>query len=278
MSSGRIGTGQTLFVALGLIVFLAGWVALCGTGFYWLYGNLSRDQQAAAESLKWLTWPFVFMAALGPMFMLIWMGGLRVVRDVLQLQNLIGTLPEQAEKMQVSLIDFQDLTTGLTRQVNDIQTKTEAMRATVKEFDEIRAQLLTDVSRVNESQSAASASDGVEVGEAQQLGHLQEFQDLFAEAQKFFYGALGRYNSPRENPNVGEPLIVQSGAGNFSRVTETLRSGGWFRKKDAEGNNRVAGFILRAFELERTTRGSARSNMTAKTVEQLRDLRPPPPK
>lgn len=292
MNSVSVGQGgKTAWAAFGLTAFLLVWVSLCGAGFYWLYGHFADDPKSAAESLQWMTWPFVILAALGPIFMLIWMGGLRIVRDILNLQGMLSTISIQTQAiekvpadLEVKVVNLEQtvrkatermesVTTPLDERAGEWNLLAEKMTAIVQEFLKIRGELLADVSRVNsaigEPQKLETEFQGAEGAAA----HIIEFNELFLEAQKFFFGALGRYNATAQ-----EPLIVRSGGGNFGEITETLRSGQWFRTKDPESNNKVASFVLRAFELERTTRGGTRSTMTAATVRGLRDSRPPPAK
>src|SRR5262245_28218625 len=176
---------------LGLIVFLLVWLGLCTAGFWYLYIQVTRgfsDPQSALTALQWMTWPFVVLAIAGPVVVILSIGGLRIIRDLLQMQKLIINLPTQLDSMQTVLSEFRQL----------------------------RAQMLTDVSRVRgddstsseEAVAAAPAQDSS--GADRRAEHLDEFFELYNEAKEIFYPALEEYNA-----RGGEPLIVAPGGANF---------------------------------------------------------------
>lgn len=225
----------------GLILFLLLWLVTCGGGFWFLYQGVagrSGEPEVALRALQWMTWPFTVLTIAGPFLLILSVGGLRVVRDLLEMQQLMNGLPSQVQMMQDTVIEFRAL----------------------------RTQLITDVSRVND----ATETDGELSGAAPQLDHhgpeVDEFLKLYERAKERFYKALEDHNT-----DAGEPLIVQRGGANFSDIAAILRERRAFDKSD-DKNRRIAAFVTRAFELERSTRRSGRANLTAAQVHELKTL------
>jgi hypothetical protein len=227
---------------LGLIIFLLIWLAACGASFWYLYQGIvgrSSEPDVALRALQWMTWPFTVLAVAGPLLLLLSVGGLRVVRDLLDMQKLIVGLPSQVEMMQDTVVEFRAL----------------------------RTQLITDVSRVNDA--TAEGDDAPPEGSAespQQRPEVEEFIQLYEKAKERFYKALEDYNT-----SAAEPLIVQRGGANFSEIAAVLRDKRAFDRSD-DRNRRVAKFVTRAFELERSTRRNSRAGLGSAQVQELRSL------
>ena len=233
---------------LGLIIFLLVWLGLCTAGFWYLYVQVTAgfsDPQSALTALQWMTWPFVVLAIAGPVVVILSIGGLRMIRDLLEMQKLIINLPNQPDSMQTVLSEFRTL----------------------------GAQMLTDVSRVRgdegtSSEEAVAAAPVQDGGNADRRAeHLDEFFELYNEAKEIFYPALEEYNA-----RGGEPLIVTSGGANFPTDAEQLRDKREFDTKSNENNRKIAEFVITAFELERASR-RYRSYLTREMVQELRTLR-----
>jgi hypothetical protein len=224
----------------GLILFLAIWLATCGGGFWFVYQSIvgrTSDPDIALRALQWMTWPFTVLTVAGPLLLILSIGGLRVVRDLLDIQQLMAGLPSQVELMQ----------------------------GTVTEFRALRTQLITDVSRVNDAaEGNAESSDAApEIGQREEV---RNFWRLYEKAKAIFYSALEDHNT-----QAAEPLIVRPGGGNFSEITNALRENRAFAKSD-DRNRRTADFVNRVFEVERATRRSGRANLTTGMVKELEQL------
>ena len=228
---------------LGIVAFLLVWLGVCTAGFWYLYVNATRglsDAQSALSALQWMTWPFTVLAIAGPMVVVLSIGGLRVVRDLLEMQKLIINLPDQLESMQTVLSEFKAL----------------------------RAQMITDVSRMRGDDNAPNAQEQSAPEELERKPpHIAEFFVLYDEAKDIFYPALEDYNA-----KGAEPLIVQRGGANFSEIAESLRDKREFDPKSNENNRKVAEFVISAFELERQSR-RFRAYLTPDKVTELRALR-----
>lgn len=246
-NSDKIHVGRRLvWPTFALVVFLLVWLALCTSGFWFLYQNVtagSTNPDSALSALQWMTWPFTVLCISGPMVVVLSIGGLRVIRDLLEMQKLIINLPTQLESMQTVLSEFKTL----------------------------RAQMITDVSRLR---GADDAEDTVGVASVAPAGrpepkepHLVEFFDLYEEAKQILYPALEEYNA-----RGGEPLIVHRGGANFGEIAECLRDKREFDPKSAEQNKKTAEFVIKAFELERQSR-RFRSYLSPEMVQELRSLR-----
>lgn len=234
------GTGQRglFWPSVGLILFLLAWLAVCGSGFWFIYQGIAGDNSdpdVALRALQWMTWPFTVLSIAGPLLLLLSIGGLRVVRDLLDVQKLIAGLPSQVALMQSTVIEFRAL----------------------------RTQLITDVSRVND---AAGDTTPETTQDATQREEVQEFLRLYEKAKVLFYSALEDHNT-----ESGEPLIVRPGGANFSEIASVLRDSRAFARSD-DRNRRIAEFVSRAFEIERATRRYSRSNLTPPMVRELAQL------
>lgn len=224
----------------GLILFLLLWLATCASGFWFLYGRVvgaSHETEDALRALQWMTWPFTVLTIAGPLLLILSVGGLRVVRDLLDMQRLIAGLPAQVQQMQEAIVDFRLL----------------------------RTQIITDVSRVND----ATETDGEEVTPVAERPEVTDFIKLYEHAKELFYDALQDHNTA-----AAEPLIVQRGGANFSQIATSLRDKRAFDKSD-DKNRRIAAFVTRAFELERATRRHGRANLTAPQIQELKALNVP---
>jgi hypothetical protein len=242
MAKAQTAKSTSLFwPTFGLIIFLVSWLAACGSGFWFLYQGItgqSSEPDIALRALQWMTWPFTILTIAGPFLLILSVGGLRVVRDLLDMQRLIAGLPSQVDLMQ----------------------------HTVTEFRALRTQLITDVSRVNDA-AATSDSDETTAAEPEiQRIEVVEFNELYNRAKERFYHALEDHNT-----SAPEPLIVTRGGANFSEIAATLRERRAFAKSD-DRNRRIAAFVNRAFELERSTRRSGRANLTLAQVQELKSL------
>ncbi len=228
---------------LGIVLFLLVWLGVCTAGFWYLYVNATQglsDPDAALAALQWMTWPFTVLAIAGPLVVVLSIGGLRVVRDLLEMQKLIINLPDQLESMQTVLSEFKTL----------------------------RAQMITDVSRVRGDDNAEGVQQAPEPEDNERKPpHIVEFFLLYDEAKNIFYPALEDYNA-----KGAEPLIVQRGGANFSEIAESLRDKREFDPKSNENNRKVAEFVISAFELERQSR-RFRAFVTPDKVTELRALR-----
>lgn len=226
----------------GLIMFLLIWLGLCTAGFWYLYVRVTSgfsDPDSALNALQWTTWPFVVLSVAGPLVVLLSIGGLRVIRDMMEMQKLIINLPAQLESMQLVLSEFKAL----------------------------RAQMITDVSRLRGDDETAGSATADTTPRSGADVHIREFMDLYDEAKQIFYPALEDYNA-----RGGEPLIVQRGGANFGEIAEALRDKHEFEPRSAEQNKKVAEFVIKAFELERQSR-RFRAFLTPEMVQELRSLR-----
>lgn len=238
MSKRQDSRGGSVWTTLGLLLFLLTWVGVCGAAFWYLYQGIVADSDnpdTALRALQWMTWPFTVLIIAGPLLIVLSIGGLRVIRDLLDIQKLMAGLPSQVEMMQ----------------------------STVTEFRALRTQLITDVSRVND---ATTDSDVGPSHETQQRPEVDEFMRLYERAKELFYAALEDHNTA-----APEPLIVQRGGANFGEIAGQLREHRAFAKSD-DRNRRIAAFVTRAFELERSTRRTGRANLTQDDVHALRAL------
>lgn len=226
---------------VGLIFFLLCWLGACASGFWFIYqgivGQVS-DPDIALRALQWMTWPFTVLTIAGPMLLILSIGGLRVVRDLLDIQKLMAGLPSQVELMQNTVVEFRAL----------------------------RTQLITDVSRVNDAAGDNAADDSDAATESNQREEVSSFLRLYEKAKSIFYSALEDHNT-----EASEPLIVRPGGGNFSEIATVLRESRAFAKSD-DRNRRIADFVNRVFEVERATRRHGRMNLTAAMVRQLEQL------
>lgn len=225
---------------LGLITFLLTWLAACASGFWIIYqGIVGRvaDPDIALRALQWMTWPFTVLSVAGPLLLILSIGGLRVVRDLLDIQKLMAGLPGQVEMMQ----------------------------STVTEFRALRTQLITDVSRVNDAAGDSGEDSEATTGENQRE-EVKTFLRLYEKAKAIFYSALEDHNT-----QAAEPLIVRPGGGNFSEIATVLRESRAIARSD-DRNRRIADFVNRVFETERATRRHGRSNLTVPMVRQLEQL------
>ncbi|MGE0829561.1 MAG: hypothetical protein AB7O04_09440 [Hyphomonadaceae bacterium] len=223
---------------LGLILFLLIWLVTCGAGFWYIYQGIagqSSEPDVALRALQWMTWPFTVLTVAGPLLLILSIGGLRVVRDLLEMQKLMIGLPSQVEMMQTTVVEFRAL----------------------------RTQLITDVSRVND---ATADSDPDAASSVNERPEVQEFLHLYERAKQFFYSALEDHNT-----SAPEPLIVRRGGANFSEIATSLREHRAFARSD-DRNGRIAKFVTRAFELERSTRRSGRANLSSTQVHELQNL------
>jgi hypothetical protein len=228
-----------LWPTLGLILFLLSWLVACGSGFWFLYQSVagqSTDPDVALRALQWMTWPFTVLVIAGPFLLILSVGGLRVVRDLLDIQKLVSGLPSQIGLMQEAVTEFQTL----------------------------RTQLITDVSRVNDAADDDRAVE--EPGTETVRPEVEEFRKLYESAKSIFYDALADYNTAAQ-----EPLIVQRGGANFAEIAATLKERRAFDKSD-DKNKRKAAFVTRVFEIERATRRNSRAGLSAANVHELRTL------
>lgn len=224
----------------GLILFLLTWLASCGASFWFIYQGIvgaETDPDVALRALQWMTWPFTILTIAGPFLLILSIGGLRVVRDLLDIQKLMAGLPSQVDMMQ----------------------------STVTEFRALRTQLITDISRVNDAAGDNAEDDGAVVDSAQRE-EVKAFWRLYEKAKSIFYSALEDHNT-----DATEPLIVRPGGANFSEIAAVLKQSRAFAKSD-DRNRRTADFVNRVFEVERATRRSGRSNLTPQTVRELEQL------
>ncbi len=240
----RSASTQRLFwPTVGLMFFLLIWLGLCTAGFWYLYVSVTAgfsSPESTLTALQWTTWPFVVLCVAGPLLVILSIGGLRVVRDLLQMQKLIINLPTQLESMQTVLTEFKAL----------------------------RAQMITDVSRVrgDDNNDTATVQDRPTTNGSDAF--VREFMELYEDAKDIFYPALEEYNA-----RGGEPLIVQRGGANFGEITEALGLKREFDTRSVDNNRKIAAFVSKAFELERQTRRYRSSILTPKDVEDLRRLR-----
>jgi len=155
----KVDPQQRLFwPTLGLILFLLFWLGLCASGFWYLYVRVTSDfadPQSALSALQWMTWPFVVLCVAGPVVVILSIGGLHVIRDLLQMQKLIINLPTQLESMQAVLTEFKTL----------------------------RAQMITDVSRLRGDDADESASAPAMGEPMAKEAHITEFLALYDEAR-----------------------------------------------------------------------------------------------
>ncbi len=238
--SAQVRPKSLFWPTIGLIFFSLLWASACTAGFWYIYQGVtgrSSDPDIALRALQWTTWPFAMLVVAGPLFTITFLGGLGVIRDLISLRTLFGGLPEQITLMQ----------------------------DTVTRFNTLRAQMLTDLSRANDANTAAETEEA----EAKSEGappHVQEFWQLYEQAKALFYDGLEDYNA-----RGGEPEIVKRGGANFSEITSKLRDRREFSKSE-DANRRTAEFLLRTFELERSTRRH-RETLSPDDVASLRSLR-----
>ncbi len=236
---------KLLWPTFGLVLFLLLWLGLCTSGFWFLYQRVTlgaTSPQHSLDALQWMTWPFTVLCIAGPVVVVLSIGGLRVVRDLLEMQKLIINLPVQLESMQTVLSEFKTL----------------------------RAQMITDVSRLrgaDDAEEAISSTPTAEANATEKDKHIAEFLDLYEEAKQILYPAMEEYNARGD-----EPLIVQRGGANFTEIAEKLRDKREFDSKSAEQNRKLAEFTISAFELERQSR-RFRTYLTPEMVQELRSLR-----
>jgi len=185
-----------------------------------------------------MTWPYAVLVISGPLLVILSVGGLRVVRDLLEMQKLIVNLPSVLQSMQVVLDEFKAL----------------------------RAQMITDVSRANDASVQEPVAPEASSGDEHAPPHVSEMLQLYEEAKTLFYRALEDFNTRGE-----EPLIVQRGGTNFVEIATSLGERKEFGRTE-DTNKRVADFVIKAFELERASR-RYRSYLTPEMVKELRSLR-----
>lgn len=236
-------SSRLVLPTLGIVLFLLVWLGVCTAGFWYLYVNATQgltDPDSALAALQWMTWPFTVLAIAGPMVVVLSIGGLRVVRDMLEMQKLIINLPDQLESMQTVLSEFKTL----------------------------RGQMITDVSRLRGDEGPVPSPEQSETDDvAKKPPHIGEFFDLYEDAKNIFYPALEDYNA-----KGGEPLIVKPGGANFADIAESLRDKREFDAKSPENNRKIAEYVISAFELERQSR-RFRTFITPDKVSELRALR-----
>jgi hypothetical protein len=232
-------TPSIVLPTFGLVFFILLWSALCAAAFYWIYQGIvakSDEPGVALSALQWMTWPFAVLAIAGPLLILLSIGGLRVVRDLLELQKLFSGLPQQVQSMQDALVEMRTL----------------------------RTQIITDVSRVNDA--AEGEAETLEVRDSAERPEVARFFQLYEKAKEIFYSALEDYNT-----EGAEPLIVQRGGMNFSEIATVLAEKRAFAKPE-DRNRRLAEFVIKTFSLERSTRRNGRAGITPAAVQELIDL------
>lgn len=232
--------------SLLLVLFVVAWFALCGAAFWYIYADLlgrSRDTATSIAALQWMTWPFAVIALGGPLVIVVALGGTHVVRDLLEMRQLIEGLPDQVRQMESTLTAFQEL----------------------------RAKLLTDQSRASlESQEPSpSTSAEQEQNEEEQPAHIKEFWPLYDEAKKYLYRALEAYNA-----HAKEPLVVQRGGANFHTVAAQLAEVPRIYDSNPSKNKRIAEFVMETITEEKNTRRWRLQTLKPERVRELARMKP----
>lgn len=228
-----------------LVTLVVSWFVLCGSAFWYIYADLLRrsvDSSTSIAALQWMTWPFAVVALGGPLVIVVALGGTRVVRDLLEMRQLIEALPDQVRQMESTLTAFQEL----------------------------RAKLLTDQSRASlDSQELPPASSDQEQDEEEQPAHIKEFWPLYDEAKKHLYRALEAYNA-----HAKEPLVIQRGGSNFHTVAAQLSEIPKIYDSNPARNKRIADFVSETITEEKNTRRWRLQTLKPERVRELARMKP----
>jgi hypothetical protein len=191
------------------------------------------------------------VVALGaPAIAILAVGGLRFVRDLLDMRSMIAQLPEDADRIQAAVQAFSRLQDEFERQRNDLLTEMSMARESMQRT-------------VPEAPTTPAESEGQRV--------LERFDGLHEYAQRLLFGAMHRHNS--EVSDDQQKLSMRADKRGYEQIVDKLRDSGKFRGS-AEENRQVAEWIKRVFEFERTHRGPARGNITPQHVDDLERGRP----
>lgn len=232
--------------------FLLAWVALCGAVFWFLYSGITASSpDRAVELLNGITWPFTVILIGIPLVMLMAFGGLRAIRELVELQKMVATFPRDIEAMRDAV---------------------QVFRAIKDDLVATRAELGIVSSEISQAQtsSAGSSTESQATGDEQsEPSYVSRFEALYADAKKRFRQAVRNY--VRENPNDAS---FNSGD-DWIEIIKKLRDarGGYFDP----GPNKdrwVADWLIKMIETERKTRRNRAGRLSEAEVKQLEEEAP----
>jgi hypothetical protein len=233
-------------------LFLLMWVVVCAGAFWFLYtGIVAASPDRAISAVEGMMWPFTVTMLGLPLIVLLAFGGLRIIRELVELQKMVADFPQNIHEMQGAVTVFKTIKNELV---------------------ELRGQIVTEInlasSEIGQTQTvdenATTQSDSTQ--DADVPDHVKQFEALYQKAKRSYKNAVRKYSRAHpedENFNAG---------GDWIEIVKFLRDKreGYFD----EGRNRdvwYANWVIRMIETERSTRKNRVARLSAALVADLAD-------
>jgi len=241
-----------------IVVLLLAWVVICGAAFWFLFGGqVDPEAKNAIPLLQALVWPFTVVLIAVPLLLLLVFGGIDAVKQLVTLQTMIKSFPDDIEKMQAAAELFGSIK-------GDISTVREQL---VAELATMRGQLVTDITLANSeaAQSAPPEAPTADGTEREKPEHIKRFEDMYDLAKRRFESALRLYNSKPSN----ETISVGRGE-SWHVPAEKLRdSKGGYYDTGPNKDKWIGDWVVDVLRTERNTRYNRESLLTPAVVSDL---------
>jgi hypothetical protein len=250
-----MGTLGRLLTLLVVGALLLAWVAICGAAFWFLYNGIVLTQpDRGIDAVEGMMWPFTVVMIGIPLMALMAFGGLRAIRELVELQKMVAGFPRDIEAMQSAVNVF--------RSIKD-------------ELIAVRGQIVTEInlasSEIGQTQTEVAQQSVEGEANADVPQYVRDFEAMYQKAKRAYKAAVRRYS--QRHP---EDADFNAG-GDWIEIVKFLRDRkeGYFD----EGRNKdvwYANWIIRMVETERTTRRNRIGRLTPELVADLADDQQPP--
>lgn len=245
-----------------IVALLLAWVVICGAAFWFLFGGqVDPEAKNAIPLLQALVWPFTVVLIAVPLLLLLVFGGIDAVKQLVTLQTMIKSFPDDIEKMQAAA----ELFGSIKGEISTVRTQL------VADIAAMRGQLVTDITLANSeaAQSAPQDAPAPDGTERERPEHIKRFEAMYDLAKRRFEMALRLHNSKPSN----ETISVGRGE-SWHVPAEKLRDlkDGYY---DAGPNKDkwVGDWVVDVLRTERNTRYNRESLLTKEVVDGLEKRR-----
>lgn len=222
-----------------LFLALCFWIGMC-TWLFWAFLNRIPNGYEI-ESVRVLIWPFVTILIAMPVMAIAIMGGLKLLTEVLKLQELLTDLPKHATRIE-------QVVPKLVAPLSELSTHSSTLEAMASQLADMQSEITSMRARTNER--------AVEPAEVQRERRVEALSQHLTRATTIFKEAAERY----ENEN-GEGVRRVSGWILPESVDELYES--------KLLNKRQTEYIHAALEVDRRTRRTGRSNLRDEDIVEL---------
>lgn len=210
------------------------------TWLFWAFLNRIPNGYEI-ESVRVLIWPFVTILIAMPVMAIAVMGGLKLLTEVLKLQELLTDLPKHATRIE-------QVVPKLVAPLSELSTHSGTLEAMASQLADMQSEITSMRARTNER--------AVEPAEVQRERRVAELSQHLARATAIFKEAAERY----ENEN-GEGVRRVSGWILPESVDE-LRDSNLLSSRQTD-------YIHAALDVDRRTRRTGRSNLRDEDIVEL---------